>query len=115
MEILRREGGTGGIPGVGRRRRGLDVPLPKSLALPRRIGEKNKKRCGRSDQMSLDWDSTIPVHALFLGYSCPFSTSDFASVPTVWSSHSHLGRLGRPPHTHAVDVGIFTLDSQSPS
>ena len=54
--------------------------------------------------MSFEWDAAIPIHARFLGYSCPSSASDFGS--TVLSSHSRLGRLGRPPHTHVVDVSL---------
>ena len=55
----------------------------------------------------------------------PFMLSSWGSLallahptsdPTILSSQSHLGRLGRPPHTHVVDVmSLFTLDSQSPS
>ena len=48
--------------------------------------------------MSLAWDSTIPVHALFLGYSCPSSTSDFSSNGFVESLSSGSPRL---PSTYA--------------
>ena len=63
MQMLRSEGGAEGIPEVGRGGRGLDVLLPKSPALPRLIREKNKERRRRSDQMSLDWDVAMPIHA----------------------------------------------------
>ena len=91
---------------------GFDVPLLKSFARPRRIGEKNKQLRRRSDQMSLDWDATIPVHARFLRYSCPSSTSDFGSNGFV-----RLLSSGSPRSSSTYTCRrcqSFTLDSQSP-